>query len=273
VAHQYVILPKGTDIDATFPDKPSGDKGAGHCFLNDGGSMKPMSLRVRHVNRGKIRGIVEEYWESKCPMRPLNTKVRVDAWDDRKRWTLADLPRPEDEDADEIWEDEGPEIVPEDDDVPGTAGLFDETVTVTQPGPGKVTETVTVDGNERVTEMVTETNEQVPAGVDIDFETLLTPRTPEDARILAKAQADFAEEMAEWPTEKARTEFWRVFGLAGSDGIRVGKLAELCHRSTSWASEELRVAREAGLLVPAATKGYYRIAPGAEIPTARAHAE
>lgn len=269
VQHQYVILPKGVDIDATFPDKPKGDKGAGHCFLNDGGEMKPMSLRVRHVDHSKIRGIVEEYADLKCPMRPLNTQVCVAEFEARKRWKVADLPRPGAED-DDTWDDESTEIVPEGTAVPGTVGLFDEGVTVTQSSPGSVTVPVTTS----VTEIVTELNDGIEStGVDIDFATLLAPRTAEDVEILAQAQAHFATEMAEWTPEKARAEFWRVFTLAGADGIRVGKLALLCHRSTSWTGEELRLAREAGQLVPAASKGYYRIAPGVEIPTQTAHAE
>lgn len=262
-AHQHVILPNAGNIDATFPDKPIGSKGAGWCYLSDQGAMDPMPLRVRNLKPEKVFELVEAYagHVGRLDAGSAGVPVRAAEYAARCRWTVEDV-RPN-RDDDDVWEDERDEMA--DDSVTGG---------VTENVPEARTQGVTEDRTESVTEAKEQDmNGEAPAGVEVSLEELVRPRTPEEAEELAAALAKWNAEHDEWPTERALEAFWSTLklltGTTGvrGPGVRAGQLMEACHRSGTWVHDEMRKAREAGLIEPVkAGSTYYRLVHGAKIP-------
>lgn len=270
-AHQHVVLPNATGIDATFPEKPIGKAGAGWCYLSNMGAMDPMPLRVRDLQPEKVFELVEAYAGHVGRLDPGSASVPVRAaeYEARRRWTVEDV-RPGNDDEDDLWADERDEV--DEDPVIGTV-------------TGGVTENVTQAGTQDVTEGVTENvtgaKEQdmdgveigMPAGVGMSLDELTTPRTAKEAAELEEALAKWHAEHDEWSQEKALAAFWSTLrlltGTAGvrGPGVRAGQLMEACHRSGTWVHEEMRKARAAGLIEQVKPNSpYYRIVHGAEIP-------
>jgi hypothetical protein len=275
IQNQHVILPKATGIDATFPDKPIGSKGAGWCFLSDQGAMREMPLRVRNLKPEQVFELVESYAHVQCPLDAgsASVPVRQAEYQARRRWTIEDV-RP-DRPGNDVWDDELDEMGARDDEDPVTGGV---PVNV----PTQVTESVTDRVPNGVPGMVTEAKEQVvngtqteeiPAGVAVSLEELLTPRTPEDAAKLAAAVAQWNAEQTEWSTEMATAAFWATLRqFSGTPthrgpGVKVATLAEACHRSPSWVHEQMHKARMGGLIQPVKSGSpYNRLVDGAKIP-------
>lgn len=250
--HQRVILPNSAEIDATFPDKPNADKGAGWCFLSDQGSMRDLPLRVRNVKRDGIFEIVESYWTRKCPLDAVSAGVttRRAEYLARKIWTPDDI-RPRNDDDFEAWKDELDDAAEAGTDagsVPGT-NAGDVPGTEGEPeGNQEGTPSGTPAGNDR--------EEQVMAGTgtadaqDYSITDLLAHRSPADAAAFAERQAAWNAENEEWSKERATEAFWHAFQLAGGHGVRVSKLAAVCHRSQSWAHTLRQKAQEDLAIVP-----------------------
>lgn len=103
----------------------------------------------------------------------------------------------------------------------------------------------------------------------IPIELMLVPQGKAEAEDLAAAQKRYAEENEDWSTERATAEFWRIFQVAGRDGVRVKTLREKCHRSVSWTQNKRREAQEAQAIVPiAAGSEYYRLVSLSKVPEA-----
>lgn len=276
--HQHVILPKATGIDATFPDKPAGAKGAGWCFLSNSGEMREMPLRVRNLKPEQVFDLVATYAPHKCQLDAGSAGVTTRAYEyaARRRWTVEDV-RPDS--GEDVWEDERAESGARDDEVAPAAAK------VTDPVTAGVPEGVTEQVPNGVPEGVTEAKEQevtsteIPAGVDVPLEELLRPRTPADAAALDAAIAAFQAENMEWSTEMAEAAFWATLrAYSGTPqhrgpGVRVGVLAKACHRSPSWVHDRMDKARHAGQIVPVKLNSpYHRLVDGVKIPEP-AHAE
>lgn len=251
-AHQHVILPNALDVDATFPDKPAADKGAGWCYLSDGGTMNQLPLRVRNVDRAGIFEIVESYWTRKCPLDAVSAGVptRRAEYLARRIWTPDDI-RPRNDDDFEAWKEEL-EGEPEAGTVTGTSVGTAEGI---GGGESKGNNAGTPagnpagnDGEEQV--MAVETTTEEPGMSILD---MVRPRSPEAAADLAAAIAQFNDENVEWSTERATRAFWHTFQLAGGEGVKVSKLVSLCHRSDSWVHNLRRQAQEDLAIVPIAT--------------------
>jgi hypothetical protein len=256
--HQHVVLSKSATVDATFPDKPAGAKGAGWFYIQDQGVLSEIPARVRHVAHDMIFGIVEEYWDRKCELDlgSRSVSTRLDAYQARKRWTIEDIRQKSDV---ELWTDEADETDAGTDPLVVVAG----NATGNQEGNDAGTQPGTDAGNETKEQAV-----DLPEGSTISIEDLLTPITATDADEFAKAQAEWNESQREWSTADATAEFWKVFQLAGRNGIRVGKLAELCHRSTSWVQNLRADAQISGAIVPVEGGfGFYRLSSIERVPT------
>lgn len=256
VQHQHVVLSKSATVDATFPDKPAGSRGAGWAFLQNQGVLNEMPLRVRNVNRDGIYDIVASYWTRICPMDKGSASVPtcLAEYQARKQWTLADLKQGAN--AADDWDDE------------------DDTGTVTGTVAGN--EMGTLPGNlagNKTKEQDMNAVKELPTGVDVPLADLVAPRSKEQAEELDAALAAYAAENTEWSTEKATAEFWKVLRAVGKDGIRVGQLAKKCHRSTSWTNAKMTEAKLARQIQPIGEGSpYHRIVPGAVIPGEENHA-
>lgn len=256
-AHQTYILSsaKGTTIDATFPDKPRAAAGAGWFYLQDQGVLNMLPARVRYVTPDTISEIVEAYWQRKGALDPgsANVAVRSEEYQARKRWTPADVRPTKDVDWAEEDEEEGTVLTFPAGNELGSAEGNDAG---TQPGNPA--------GSDEAKEQVMD----VPAGSTISIEDMLTPVTNTDAEEFARAQREWNESQREWSTEAATAEFWRVFQLAGREGVRVGKLAELCHRSTTWTQNLRAKAQEQGAIEPIERGSFfYRLVTLDKVPT------
>lgn len=268
--HQHVVLSHANNIDCTLPEKPSGSRGAGWCYLSDGGQMREMPLRVRDLKPEKVFELIEAYHGhvGRLDAGSASVPVRAEEYAARKRWTLDDV-RPDRED-DDVWEDERAEFGARDDEDPVT-GNVTETVTVHVPDP--VTAGVPQDVTETKELVVTDTETDIPAGVRVDLGTLTAPRSAEEAAALAAALAEWEEANEEWSRERALEVFWATLQVRSGTvahrgpGVRVDVLKEVCHRSASWVHDEMDKARRAGLIVSVKPSSpYYRLADGAKIP-------
>ena len=85
---------------------------------------------------------------------------------------------------------------------------------------------------------------------DFSIADLLAHRSAADAEAFAQRQAAWNSENEEWSKERATEAFWHAFQLAGSHGVRVSKLAAVCHRSQSWAHILRQKAQEDLAIVP-----------------------
>lgn len=271
-AHQAIALGRHNGaVDATFPDKPGGDQGAGWCFLSEMGYMRDMALRVRNVDRDGIYDIVCKYWTRCCPLDAgsANVDCRNEEYAARKIW------RPEDvKPSSGVWTDEDddtpdPALGPDAIDVELAAMLGDSGGdSKGSPAGNPAGESA---GNEPGTPAGNDTKEQVmdPTAVmdSIPIELMLVPQGKAEAEDLAAAQKRYAEENEDWSTERATAEFWKIFQLAGRDGVRVKTLREKCHRSVSWTQNKRREAQEAQAIVPiAAGSEYYRLVSPSVVP-------
>ena len=270
-AHQAIALGRHNGaVDATFPDKPGGDKGAGWCFLSDMGYMRDVPLRVRNVDRDGIYAIVCKYWTRCAPLDAGSAGVdcRNDEYRARKIW------RPEDvKPSTGVWDDE-------DDDTPdplvaGEPGGDDidaELAAMLADGAGNDAGTQAGEpagndagtqagepaGNDVKEQDMDPTADQVAGSISIM--DMLRPPTPAAAEDLAAAQKRYQEENEDWSTERATAEFWKIFQLAGRDGVRVKTLREKCHRSNSWVQKLRADVQEARLIEPIkAGSEYYRL--------------
>lgn len=264
-AHQHVILPNALEVDATFPDKPGGDKGAGWCLLSDMGTMSALPLRVRNVDRAGIFEIVESYWTRKCPLDAVSAGVptRRAEYLARKIWTPDDI-RPRSDDDFEAWKDELEET--DDGGVdPVTEGTGAGTAGGESVGDKAGTPSGNPVGNDGEEQVMAATGTTEDQGMSIM--DLVRPRTADAAATFAAAQAAWNAEHEEWSKERATAEFWKAFQLAGSNGVRVSKLATLCHRSDTWAHNLRREAQEALAIVPVATGSqFYKLTTLERVP-------
>ena len=268
--HQHVVLSHAHNIDCTLPEKPAGARGAGWCFLSDGGHMREMPLRVRDLKPEKVFELIEAFHGhvGKLDSGSANIPVRAEEYAARKRFTLDDV-RP-DREGDDVWEDERPEF-----------GLRDDDENVTAPVTAGVTENVTapvtagsVQGVTTAKEqVVTETEQDIPAGVRVSLDDLTAPRTPEEAAALELALAQYQVDNEEWDRDRALEVFWATIQVRSGTvahrgpGVRVDTLKQVCHRSASWVHDEMDKARRAGLIVLVKPGSpYYRLADGAKIP-------
>jgi hypothetical protein len=255
--HQTYILSssKGTTVDATFPDKPVGAKGAGWFHLQDQGVLHVLPARVRYVSPDTIAEIVEAYWQRKGTLDSgsANVPTRMEAYLARKIWTPSDVrPTKEADWADEDEEEGTVLTMP----AGNVAGTQEGSEAGTQPG------TPVGSDEEKEQDM------DVPAGSTISIDDLVTPITQTDADEFEEARRAWNEKQREWSAEAATAEFWKVFQLAGREGVRVGKLAELCHRSTTWTQNLRAKVQTDGAIEPIAQGSYfYRLVSLEKVPT------
>lgn len=263
--NMHVILPSAGEVDATFPDRPTGSAGAGWCFLSDNGAMKPQPLRVRNLNPERVFEIVSANYHRKGVLDAgsAGVETRNQEYRDRRRWTLDDANPSIDPEA---WADEADELAgPPRDDAPPV---------VTEPALNREGPSVTESVTEGVTEMVTETYDGVPPAVEgLSLDDLVRPRTEADATALAKAQAAFAAAQEEWPTDKAKAMFWATLEVrtgrpsARGPGAKVANLVEACHRKPSQIHEWIHAAVMAGQIERVKEGShYYRIRDGVTAP-------
>lgn len=281
---QQVILPSSTRVNATFPDKPSGEAGGGWFYLKDRGHLIEIPARVRWVERSKIYGIVAAGVGKMCQLDAGSAGIstRAKEYAARRRWTLDDISpdRLEGVRIDEYsTEPTKPAVAaPIPATMPGTVSLFEGTELGTQAGTQMGTESVTAgtqtgdsDRGLDGTELVMPAEDWLP---DIPLSLLAQSGSEADRVALAASVAAYEESTAQWSAERSVAAFWATLeACSPRPGVKLATLTKACHRSPSWTSGRMQDAREAGQIEPVErNSSHYRIKAGAEIPTL-AHAE